>query len=34
MPETHNCSFDYIKQSREQLEKDNPVVIASKLEKI
>jgi len=34
MPEAHNCSFDFLKQSREQLMKDNPQVIGTKIEKI
>lgn len=30
----HDCDYDYQKSAREQLEKANPVVVASKLEKI
>lgn len=30
----HSCDFDYQASAREQLEKNNPVVVASKLEKI
>lgn len=30
----HNCIFDYKKEHKEKLERDNPRVIASKLKKI
>ena len=33
-PEVHNCSFDYFKYSKDQLEKLNPLVIAKKVDKI
>ena len=34
LPESHNCTHDYKKEERHKLEKDNPVVIGDKLEKI
>jgi hypothetical protein len=33
-PEQHKCVFDYQKEYREKLEKDNPVIVSEKLEKI
>jgi len=33
-PDDHKCDFDYQASAREQLEKNNPVVVASKLDKI
>jgi len=32
MPETHNCSFDYKNEQRQYLTKNNPLVIAEKIE--
>ena len=34
VPEIHNCSFDYFKYSKDKLEKENPLIIAKKLDKI
>ena len=34
MPEDHKCTFDFIKEGRDKLEKDNPIVISDKLNKI
>lgn len=33
-PEKHGCVFDYKKMGREQIERQNPVVVAEKLQKI
>lgn len=33
-PEEHFCNFDHKKRAREQIENDNPVVVASKIHKI
>lgn len=33
-PEDHKCTFDYQKEGKEKLTKDNPVVVASKIEKV
>ena len=33
-PEDHKCTFDYQKEAREKLTNDNPVVVASKIEKV
>lgn len=30
----HSCTFDYVSMHKEQLTKDNPVVVAAKLEKL
>lgn len=32
VPQTHNCSFDYMKENRERLEKQNVKIIADKFE--
>lgn len=32
--DSHSCSFDYMKRHQERLRKDNPEVIAAKLDKI
>lgn len=32
--DAHHCSFDYVKRNQERLRKDNPEVIAAKLDKI
>ena len=34
MPESHSCIYDFKTEQRKQLEKDNPVVIGMKMEKI
>ncbi len=34
MPESHNCNFDFKAHACKQIEKENPVVIAKKLEGI
>jgi AN1-type zinc finger and ubiquitin domain-containing protein 1 len=34
MPESHSCKYDFKTEQRKQLEKDNPVVIGMKIEKI
>lgn len=33
-PENHNCSFDFIKDGRDRLQKDNPKIEMIKVEKI
>ena len=33
-PETHECSFDYKKEGKLKLTKENPMILASKIEKI
>ena len=33
-PELHDCKFDYQKEAKEKLTKDNPIVISEKLVKI
>jgi hypothetical protein len=33
-PELHKCTFDYFKHSKQQLEKNNPLVIPKKVDKI
>ena len=33
-PESHDCSFDYKNMGREKIEKENPVIIAKKIEDI
>lgn len=33
-PDKHNCTFDYKEEGRNLLEKNNPVVISEKLEKV
>lgn len=33
-PDVHKCTFDYQKDSREKLTKDNPVIVSEKLNKI
>jgi hypothetical protein len=30
----HNCTYDYVKMNKEKLEKDNPLVIKDKINKI
>lgn len=30
----HNCTFDYVKMNKEILEKNNPIVIKDKIDKI
>jgi len=32
MPEDHNCTYDFKTEARKQLEKENPIVVATKLE--
>jgi hypothetical protein len=34
MPEDHNCTYDFKTIARKQLEKDNPIVVAPKVESI
>jgi hypothetical protein len=34
MPELHNCKYDYKKEQRERLIKQNPVIISEKIIKI
>lgn len=34
MPESHNCNFDFKAYACKQIEKENPVVIAKKVEEI
>ena len=34
MPEDHRCTFDFKQDGRNQLEKENPVILADKLDKI
>lgn len=34
MPEFHSCNYDFKTEQRKQLEKDNPVVIGDKMDKI
>ena len=34
MPEDHQCKFDFKEEGRKKLEKDNPNIIATKLNKI
>ena len=34
LPEQHNCDFDYKKEGKEKLAKDNPKVESSKIEKL
>jgi hypothetical protein len=34
LPETHECKFDYKKEGKEEILKQNPVIIADKLTKI
>ncbi|KAI4304735.1 hypothetical protein MLD38_040209 [Melastoma candidum] len=33
-PENHSCDYDYKKAGREQIQRQNPVVVAEKLQKI
>ena len=33
-PELHDCAFDYKEEARQLLEKNNPVVVSEKLEKV
>lgn len=33
-PEIHTCTFDYQKEAKEKLRKDNPPVIAKKVDKL
>lgn len=33
-PDKHNCTFDYKEEARKQLEKNNPIVVSEKLEKV
>jgi hypothetical protein len=33
-PELHDCTFDYKEEARKLLEKNNPVVVSEKLEKV
>ena len=33
-PEDHKCKFDYQKEGKQKIEKDNPVVISEKLDKV
>jgi hypothetical protein len=34
MPEDHQCKFDFKEEGRKRLEKDNPNIIGTKLNKI
>lgn len=33
-PEIHDCKFDYQKDAKEKITKNNPVIVTEKLEKI
>jgi hypothetical protein len=33
-PDIHNCKFDYQKDEKERLTKNNPIVVSEKLNKI
>ena len=33
-PELHDCKFDYQKECREQITRNNPIVVTEKLDKI
>jgi hypothetical protein len=33
-PELHNCKFNYQKEAKDQLTKNNPIVVSEKLDKI
>ena len=33
MPEFHNCTFDWMKEGKEQLKIDNPKIVFSKIQK-
>ena len=33
-PEDHKCTFDYQKEGKEKLTKDNPVVVSEKIDKL
>jgi hypothetical protein len=32
MPEYHNCNYDFKTDARKQLEKENPLVVAKKVD--
>lgn len=34
LPEQHNCDFDFFKENRNRLLKDNPVIVGEKVDKI
>ena len=34
MPEDHKCSFDFLKESRDKILKDNPNITGKKIDKI
>jgi hypothetical protein len=34
LPEEHNCEFDFSKAAKEKLKADNPLIKASKLDKV
>jgi predicted nucleic acid binding AN1-type Zn finger protein len=34
MPEFHNCSFDFKKEHRDRLIKQNPIIVSDKITKI
>lgn len=33
-PDKHNCTFDYKEDARKLLEKNNPIIVSEKLEKV
>ena len=33
-PEDHKCKFDYQKEEKEKLKKDNPVIVSEKLDRV
>ena len=34
LPESHDCTFDYVKQGQEKIKENNPVIINEKINKI
>ena len=34
LPETHKCTFDYVKEGLEKIDKENPKIEAEKLVKV
>ena len=34
LPESHNCTFDYVKAGQEKIRENNPVIINDKINKI
>jgi hypothetical protein len=33
-PDNHNCTFDFKNENKKKLEKDNPLVVGEKIQKI